>query len=75
MGQAVKMASVPRVGWAHASEGGRWSWGQGCLLPAHWLALSPRMALALGDAPLAGSRREAQEREQAARPPACTGCV
>lgn len=57
MGQDGKMASVPRVGWAHANEGGRWSWGQGCLLPAHWLALSPRMALALGNAQLAGSRR------------------
>lgn len=65
---------VPRAGWAHASEGGRWSWGQGFFLPTHWLAPSPRMALAL-HALLAGSRREAQEREQAARPPACKGCV
>lgn len=74
MSQAAKVVTVPRVGWAHTPEGGRWSWGQGCLLPARWLALSPRMALALGSL-LAGSRQEAQEREQAACPPACMGCV
>ena len=68
MGQAAKMMLVPRVGWAHTPEGGRWSWGKGCLLPSRWLAPSPRMALALG-ALLAGRWQEALERA------ACMGCV
>lgn len=68
MGRAAKMVLVPRVGWAHTPEGGRWGWGQGCLLHARRLAPGPRTALALG-ALLAGSRREALERE------ACMGCV
>lgn len=46
--------------------------GAGLPTAAHWLVPGPRTPLARGAA-LAGSRREAREREPAARPPACRG--
>lgn len=70
-GWAAKMAIFLGVAWALTREG-QVELGWGCLLPAGWLAPSPRAALARGTA-LAGSRREAQERERAACPPACRG--
>lgn len=71
MGAAAKMRIVPWVGWAHAGEGGRWSWGAGLASCLHtgWLLVPEQLWHG------ARSRREAREREQAAGPPACMGCV
>ncbi|XP_026935896.1 MEF2-activating motif and SAP domain-containing transcriptional regulator isoform X4 [Sagmatias obliquidens] len=64
-----------RMGWASADEGGRWrSWGQGCLLPAPLAGSWPQNGSGLRRC---AGREQAggPGREQAARPPACTGCV
>ncbi|XP_068384801.1 MEF2-activating motif and SAP domain-containing transcriptional regulator isoform X1 [Eschrichtius robustus] len=64
-----------RMGWSSADEVGRWrSWGQGCLLPAPLAGSWPQNGSGLRRC---AGREQAggPGREQAARPPACKGCV